>query len=291
MTAISAAHAVRLRIPAGWDGLTTGHAAGFLQGNLVILPAEHAAAFEDFCHANPRACPLLGRGARGQALLDTLGHDLDIRTDVGRYLILEGGREVASRTGLGALWQNDFVAFVLGCWFSNEAALARAGIRMRHVEQGIQGGLFRTRIATQRCGPFGGPLLVSMRPFAAADVARVAAITAAAPLAHGAPLHSGDPAGLGIGDLAFPDFGEALPPEAGEVPLYWACGLTASAALAAAQLPLAITHAPGCMVVTDLPAQDRLRSARAAWPRLFQVNRNSSGESPGSPGCAGSSTD
>lgn len=254
MNAITAAHALRLRIRAGWDGLTTGHAAGFLQGNLVILPAEHASAFEDFCHANARACPLLGRGATGEPLLDELGDDLDIRTDVGRYLILEDGREVASRTELGALWQDDFVAFVLGCWFSNEAPILRAGIRMRHVEQGIQGGLFRTRIATQRRGPFGGPLVVSMRPFAAADVARVTAITAAAPLAHGAPLHTGDPTPLGIGDLAHPDFGEALPPQAGEVPMYWACGLTASAALAAAQLPLAITHAPGCMVVTDLPA-------------------------------------
>lgn len=253
MTAGTAAHALRLRIRAGWDGLTSGHAAGFLQGNLVILPAAHAAAFEDFCHANARACPLLGRGAPGQALLEALGHDLDIRTDVGRYLVLQDGRESAACTDLGTLWQDDFVAFVLGCWFSNEAALARAGIRMRHVEQGIQGGLFRTRVATQRHGPFGGPLVVSMRPFAAADVARVAAITAAAPLAHGAPLHTGDPAALGIGDLAYPDFGEALPPEGDEVPMYWACGLTASAALAAARLPLAITHAPGCMVVTDLP--------------------------------------
>lgn len=253
MQTTTAAHALRMRIRAGWDGLTTGHAAGFLQGNLVILPAQHAAAFEDFCHANPRACPLLGRGAPGQPLLDTLGHELDIRTDVGRYLVFEEGRPTACRSELNELWQDHWVAFVLGCWFSNEAPIARAGIRMRHIELGIQGGLFRTRIATRRCGPFSGPLVVSMRPFAAADVSRVAAITAAAPLAHGAPLHTGDPAPLGINDLAQPDYGEALPPEAGEVAMYWACGLTATAAIAAARLPLAITHAPGCMVVTDLP--------------------------------------
>ena len=254
MTSHTPAHALRMRIRAGWDGLTTGHAPGFLQGNLVILPAQHAAAFEDFCHANARACPLLGRGAPGEPRLDGLGDDLDIRTEVGRYLVHEHGRQSASCRELGALWQDDFVAFVLGCWFSNEAPIARAGIRMRHVEQGIQGGLFRTRIATQQRGPFGGPLVVSMRPFATADVTRVTHITAAAPLAHGAPLHTGDPAPLGIADLARPDFGEALPPEGDEVPMYWACGLTASAALAAAGLPLAITHAPGCMVVTDLPA-------------------------------------
>ena len=248
-----AVHALRARIRAGWDGLTTGHAPGFLQGNLVILPAAYASAFSDFCQANPRACPLLGRGAPGQAVLDALGHDLDIRTDVGRYQIFEQGRHSTTRGDLKDLWQDDWVAFVLGCWFSNEAAIAAAGIRMRHVEQGIQGGLFRTNRTSTACGPFGGPLVVSMRPFAAGDVARVAALTAAAPLAHGAPLHVGAPGPLGIGDLACPDFGEALPPLAGEVPMYWACGLTANEAIAAARLPIAITHAPGCMVVTDLP--------------------------------------
>jgi len=247
------AQALRSRIRAGWHGLTTGHAAGCLQGNLVVLPALYAADFEAFCLANPQACPLLGRGAPGQAVLDHLGADLDIRTDVGRYLVHEGGSVSGARTDISGLWRDDWVAFVLGCWFSNETALARAGVRMRHVEQGIQGGLFRTTIATVACGPFGGPLVVSMRPFAAGDVDRVSAITAAAPLAHGAPVHVGEPAQLGIANLATPDYGEPLPPEAGEVPMYWACGLTGSAALEAARLPIAITHAPGCMVVTDLP--------------------------------------
>ena len=247
------ARALRARIRAGWDGLTTGHAAGLLQGNLVVLPAAHAQAFEDFCHANSQACPLLGRGEPGQALLEHVGADLDIRTDVGRYQVFEHGRLSASRTHITDLWRDDSVAFVLGCWFSNEAALARAGVRLRHVELGIQGGLFRTNRATAQRGPFGGPLVVSMRPFAATDVDRVSAITAGATLAHGAPVHVGDPAPLGIADLARPDYGEALPPEPGEVPMYWACGLTAGAALQAARLPLAITHAPGCMVVTDLP--------------------------------------
>jgi uncharacterized protein YcsI (UPF0317 family) len=217
-----------------------------------VLPAEHASAFEDFCRANAQACPLLGRGTPGQAVLEALGADLDIRTDVGRYQVFEHGRHTSSHGDITTLWQGDSVAFVLGCWFSNEAALAQAGVRLRHVEQGIQGGLFRTSRATTRCGPFGGPLVVSMRPFAAADVERVAAITGAALLAHGAPVHVGAPEALGITDLALPDYGEALPPEPGEVPMYWACGLTANAALEAAGLPLAITHAPGCMVVTDL---------------------------------------
>lgn len=248
-----AARDLRARIRGGWDGLTSGHAPGFLQGNLVILPVEHAGGFEEFCRANPQACPLLGRGAPGQAVLDALGADLDVRTDVGRYLIHTRGRPSGQATDLRALWRADWVAFVLGCWFSNEAAIARAGIRMRHVEQKIQGGLFRTNRAAAAARPFSGPLVVSMRPFAGADVDAVTAITAAATLAHGAPVHVGDPASLGIADLARPDYGEPLPPETGEVPMYWACGLTASVALEAARLPIAITHAPGCMVVTDLP--------------------------------------
>ncbi len=248
------ARALRARIRAGWDGLTTGQAPGFLQGNLVILPAAHAAAFEDFCHANPGACPLLGRSRPGQALLDNLGLDLDIRTDVGRYQLFACGKLAGTCGDITGLWRDDSVAFVLGCWFSNEAALAAAGVRMRHVEQGIQGGLFRTSIMTTACGQFGGPLVVSMRPFAAADVDRVSAITSLAKLAHGAPVHVGDPGHLGIADLAQPDYGEALPPLPGEIPMYWACGLTANAVLEAARLPFAITHAPGCMVVTDLPA-------------------------------------
>ena len=249
-----AARDLRARIRGGWEGLTSGRAPGFLQGNLVILPAQYAGAFEDFCRANPQACPLLGRGAPGQAVLDVLGADLDVRTDVGRYLVHAFGRPTGQCTDLRALWRDDWVAFVLGCWFSNEAAIARAGIRMRHVEQKSQGGLFRTHRAAVGAGPFGGPLVVSMRPFAAADVDAVTAITRLATLAHGAPVHVGDPAPPGIDDLARPDYGEPLPPLAGEVPMYWACGLTASVALEAARLPIAITHAPGCMVVTDLPA-------------------------------------
>ena len=252
MPAAHAARDLRARIRSGWEGLTTGHAPGFLQGNLVILPAEFAGAFGEFCRANPQACPLLGRGAPGQAVLDALGADLDVRTDVGRYLIHTDGAPSGQTSDLRTLWRDDWVAFVLGCWFSNEAAIARAGIRMRHVEQKVQGGLFRTRRAAVAAGPFSGPLVVSMRPFAAADVETVTAITGTATLAHGAPVHVGDPAALGIADLARPDYGEPLPPLAGEVPMFWACGLTASVALEAARLPIAITHAPGCMVVTDL---------------------------------------
>ena len=147
-------------------------------------------------------------------------------------------------------------AFVLGCWFANEAALARAGVRLRHIELGIQGALFRTARAAAPAGRFAGPVVVSMRPFAEADLARVVAITAKRPLAHGAPLHAGDPAALGIGDLAAPDFGEPIPPLPGETPVFWACGLTGQEALAASDLPYFVTHEPGHMAVTDIPTDE-----------------------------------
>lgn len=248
-----ASRALRARIRAGWDGLTTGLASGVLQANVVIVPQDCADEFEAFCRANAQACPLLAVGRPGDPMLPTLGADVDLRTDVGRYIVWRHGVPAETRSDIADLWKRDWVGFALGCWFSNEAALAAAGIRMRHVEARVQGGLFVTNRPTRPAGRFGGPLVVSMRPFAGADVDRVAAITAAQPLAHGAPVHVGAASVLGIADLARPDHGEPLPPEEGETPMYWACGLTGSKALEAARVPVAVTHSPGRMLVTDLP--------------------------------------
>ena len=254
MSALLHPRELRTRIRSGWRGLTTGLVPGFLQANLVVLPADWADEFAEFCAANPQACPLLGRSAPGSVRIDSIAANLDVRTDIGGYVVYHHGRKTEQRDDLLALWQPDWVAFALGCWFSNESALAAAGIRMRHIELGIQGGLFRTNQPCRPAGRFHGNLVVSMRPFADADVDRVAAITACAPLAHGAPVHLGHPNVLGIHDLASPDFGEPLPPIAGETAMYWACGLTPVAAIEAARPPIAITHAPGHMLVTDLPA-------------------------------------
>ncbi|MDF2117439.1 DUF1445 domain-containing protein [Roseiarcaceae bacterium H3SJ34-1] len=234
-----------------FNGLTVGRARGFVQTNVVLLPRDHAADFETYCRANPAACPLLAVGVAGDPGLPSLGRDIDLRTDLPAYLIHEGGaaRRVDEIT---SCWRGDLVSFAIGCWFSAEAALAAAGIRMRHVELGIQGPLFRTDRQTIAAGPFHGPLVVSMRPFARQDVATVTAITGRLPRSHGAPLHAGDPAALGIDDPDHPDWGEALRPTKDETALFWACGLTALAAIEAAQLPFFITHAPGAMLVTDL---------------------------------------
>jgi uncharacterized protein YcsI (UPF0317 family) len=250
---------VRMAARAGYGGLTVGRAPGRVQANLVLLPKPWAEDFAGFCRANPIACPVLAIGRAGSPELPSLGADIDLRTDLPAYLVHEGGtaRRVAD---LADDWRGDLVAFAIGCWFGAEAALRAANVRLRHVELGIQGPLFRTNRPAVPAGRFRGPLAVSMRPFAREDVARVIAITARLPLSHGAPVHRGDPAILGITDLDHPDWGEPLHPEAGEEPLFWACGLTALSALQAAGLPFFITHAPGAMLVTDLfeePAHDR----------------------------------
>jgi uncharacterized protein YcsI (UPF0317 family) len=237
-----------------YGGLTTGLAPGFLQGNLVVVPETAAEAFEAFCRANPRSLPLVERGRPGDPTLRCAA-GIDLRGDVPGYVVWEGGRPTRTVPDIADLWTPDLTAFVLGCWFANEAPLAAAGIRLRHVEEGVQGGLFRTRRTARPAGPFAGPIVMSMRPFAHADVASVAAITARAPLAHGAPAHVGDPSELGIGDLARPDFGEPLVPGPGETAMFWECGLTGQEALVRSGLPFFVTHRPGHMVLTDIRAE------------------------------------
>lgn len=235
-----------------YTGLTTGLAPGFVQANLTILPAADAEDFVAFCNANAQACPVLAVGEPGDPRMPSLGEDIDIRTDLPAYWVYRNGERSETVKDISALWRSNHVAVAIGCWFSMEDALTRAGVRLRHVELGIQGPIFRTTRQTVPVGRFGGPLVVSMRPFAARDVDTVTEVTRRFVRSHGAPLHIGDPAALGIGDIGAPDFGEVLMPLPNEVPMYWGCGLTALAALERSGIPLFITHAAGAMLVTDL---------------------------------------
>jgi uncharacterized protein YcsI (UPF0317 family) len=235
-----------------FSGITTGHAPGYVQANLAILPAQEAADFVAFCHTNAQACPVLAVGEPGDWRLPTLGVDIDVRSDLPKYWVHGAGGHTESTTDVSELWRDDHVAVAIGCWFSMEDALARANVRMRHIELGIQGPLFRTTHDTIAVGRFGGPLVVSMRPFAARDVATVTEITSRFSRVHGGPLHFGDPQALGIADISRPDFGELLLPLPGEVAMYWGCGLTALAALERSGISHFITHAAGAMLVTDL---------------------------------------
>jgi uncharacterized protein YcsI (UPF0317 family) len=244
-------HDVRLAARAGFAGLTVGRARGFVQANLFVVPERYAEGFEAFCRANPESCPLLAVGKPGDAALPGLGADLDVRTDLPAYLVHEAAGTRRAEE-IVSIWRGDLTPFAIGCWFGAEAALAAAGVRMRHVELGIQGPLFRTGRRARSAGGFQGPLVVSMRPFATPDVERVVAITTRLPRSHGAPLHRGAADEIGIGDIDRPDWGEPLRPNPDETALYWGCGLTALAALQEARMPYFISHAPGAMLVTDL---------------------------------------
>lgn len=235
-----------------WATHTVGLAERHVQGNLVVLPAADADAFLRYCQRNPKPCPVLAVGEPGDVRLPSLAGDLDLRHDLPRYRVWRDGTLAAEPTDIADLWRDDFVAFVLGCSFSFEQALMDEGVPLRHVQQGRNVAMFRTTIATTPAGPFAGPLVVTMRPLTAADAIRAVQITSRFPAVHGAPVHLGDPAAIGIRDLQRPDYGDAVEVRADEIPVFWACGVTPQAALENARLPLAITHAPGCMLVTDL---------------------------------------
>jgi uncharacterized protein YcsI (UPF0317 family) len=235
-----------------FDGPTAGLAPGYVQGNLAILPRDWAADFLRFCQANPKPCPLLGVSDAGSPALPALGAGLDIRTDLPRYRVWEHGELVATPTDVMSFWRDDLVSFVIGCSFSFEEALQQNDIPMRHIACGCNVPMYRTGIATQPAGRFHGPLVVSMRPLKPADAIRAIQVTTRLPAVHGAPVHIGFPEAIGIKDLGKPDYGDAVPIEPGELPVFWACGVTPQAAIAAAKPPFAITHAPGCMLVTDL---------------------------------------
>jgi uncharacterized protein YcsI (UPF0317 family) len=235
-----------------------------VQGNLVVLPADVADDFATFCRLNPKPCPVIGVTEPGAWRVPELGADLDLRTDLPRYCVWRHG-ELAEEVGdVSHLWRDDLVGFVLGCSFTFEEALTTAGIPLKHLAAGINVAMYRTTIPCEPAGSFAGPLVVSMRPLPAADVPRAIEITARFSSAHGAPVHAGAPEEIGIVDLSSPDYGEPVEVAAGEVPVFWACGVTPQAAIARAKMPFALTHAPGCMLVSDLNSLSFARDLPAA---------------------------
>lgn len=250
----NAAAAARAPIRTGeWTGQTAGMAPGFIQGNLAIVPAAQALDFARYCQRNPKPCPVIGISDTGDPMLRTLGDDIDVRTDLPRYNVYRDGALSEEVGDLKALWRDDLVAFVLGCSFSFEKAMVDDGIPLRHWESGRTVPMYRTAIATVPAGPFRGPTVVSMRPLTPAQAVRAVQVTARFPDTHGTPLHFGDPGQIGIADLARPDWGDPPDLRPGEIPVFWACGVTPQAAALEAKLPLVITHRPGCMLITDIP--------------------------------------
>ena len=242
----------RRRIRSGaFTGPTSGLAPGNVQANLVILPRDLAHDFLRFAQANPRPCPVLAVSEAGDPHFPSLGDDLDIRTDIPRYRVWRDGELTEEPTDIAHVWRDDLVSFAIGCSFSFEEALMADGIEIRHIARNCNVPMYRTSIACAPAGVFSGPMVVSMRPMKPADAIRAVQITSRFPSVHGAPVHLGMPEQIGIMDLQKPDYGDAVPVGADELPVFWACGVTPQAVIARVRPAFCVTHAPGSMLITD----------------------------------------
>lgn len=234
-----------------WQLPSAGCCQGYAQANLVVVPEALAEDFHLFCRRNPQPCPLLAVTAPGSFECETLAPGADLRTDLPKYRIYRHGRLEREVSDLLSPWRDDLVAFLLGCSFTFEWALQKAGIPVRHVMEGKNVPMYITNRPCQPAGAFAGPLVVSMRPIPSHRVSQAAEITARFPLAHGAPVHIGDPEAIGITDLDLPQFGDPVSIGTDETPVFWACGVTPQAVAMQARPELMITHAPGHMFITD----------------------------------------
>ncbi|MDH2434476.1 putative hydro-lyase [Pokkaliibacter sp. MBI-7] len=252
--ALLSSQQLRQRCRSGEHQITTsGYALGYAQANLVILPQQYASDFLRFCQLNQKACPLLYVSEPGQTDAPPLGRDIDIRRDTPRYRLYEQGECRRELTDISELWRDDLVTFYIGCSFSFEEELISAGVPVRHIDHQRNVPMYLTNRPLQGAGPFQGNMVVSMRGFSPANAIRAVQITSQMPKVHGAPVHLSAPEQLGIANLQQPEFGDAPVLEDGDIPVFWACGVSPQAALMNARLPFAITHSPGHMLVTDLP--------------------------------------
>jgi uncharacterized protein YcsI (UPF0317 family) len=248
-----------VRMACRWGKLarpTPGLALGYVQANIVILPREWAFDFLLFCQRNPKPCPLLDVTEPGNPVPRLVAPTADLRTDLPAYRVWRNGELVEEPAEVNRYWRDDLVSFVIGCSFTFENALLAAGVPVRHIEEGVNVPMYRTNISCRSAGRFSGPMVVSMRPLKPEHVVKATQICNRFPRAHGVPIHYGDSAAIGIRNLDATDFGDAVEIRNGEVPVFWACGVTPQAALMEAKPPFAITHKPGHMFLTDLKDTD-----------------------------------
>jgi uncharacterized protein YcsI (UPF0317 family) len=229
---------------------TSGWCSGYTQTNLIAVPRDWAYDVLLFCQRNPKPCPVLDVSEPG-APTTVLAPGADLRTDYPLFRVWKDGELDHESPDVTTQWREDLVAFHIGCSFSFETLLSEAGVPVRHVEQEINVPMYLTNRPCRAAGRLHGPMVVSMRPIPHEQVALATHITGQMPEVHGAPVHVGDAAELGIADLDRPDFGDAVELQAGDIPVFWACGVTPQAAVMASKVPFAITHAPGHMLITD----------------------------------------
>lgn len=257
---ISAAELRAVARRGAWRGTTGGHCPAYQQANLVILPREAAIEFAAFCTRNPTPCPLIEITPPGEPEPVRAAPGADLRTDLPGYRIYRRGELAEKRGDICDLWRDDLVAFLLGCSFTFEHALVEAGVSLRNVERDTVISMFVSSLACIPAGRFHGPMVVSMRPIAEAQVDLVRELSSRYPHAHGAPIHIGDPGAIGITDLNRPGYGAPVPIYANEIPVFWGCGVTPQAVAEKAGVELMITHEPGQMFLTDLPREGGRRS-------------------------------
>ncbi|MBE5784767.1 MAG: putative hydro-lyase [Clostridiales bacterium] len=232
-------------------GPTAGMCAGYAQANLAVLPKEYVEDFKQYAARNPFACPVL-EVVEGEPLTRLMGEGGNIMTDIPEYYIYRYGVLAEKVNDASAYWQEGFVGFLIGCSFSFEEALIRAGIDVRHITQGRNVPMFKTSIETVPAGPFSGPMVCSMRPMTPENAEIARQITEKMPNVHGAPVQIGDGENIGVKDVMKPDYGDAVDIYPGEVPVFWPCGVTPQAAVENAKPPIVITHSPGHMFITDI---------------------------------------
>ena len=231
---------------------TAGLAPDYVQANLAVLPREQAYDFLLFCQRNPQPCPLLEVTDVGSAEPKLTAPGADLRTDIAKYRIYEKGELTDEVTDVTPYWREDLVAFLLGCSFTFEQAIVQAGVRLWHLQHEKSVAMWRTNIQCRPAGIFRGPMVVSMRPIRPMDLPKAITASARFPGAHGAPVHIGAPKAIGIADIDKPHYGDAQGFEAGDIPVFWACGVTPQAVALASKPPFMITHSPGNMFVTDM---------------------------------------
>ncbi|MDO4363628.1 MAG: putative hydro-lyase [Clostridia bacterium] len=234
------------------DFQTSGMCSGYAQANLCILPKEYAFDFLLFCMRNPKPCPILEVGDVGSRKFKVMASEGDVCTDFPKYRIWKNGVLEKEVTDISDYWQDDFVYFLIGCSFSFESEMLEADIPVRHIEEGVNVPMFNTNIVLTPAGVFHGNMVVSMRPIPNDLVVKAVEVTAAMPKVHGAPVQVGNPEAIGISDVNRPDYGDSVTINDGEVPVFWPCGVTPQNVVMQTKPPIAITHAPGHMFITDV---------------------------------------
>ena len=235
-----------------WIKPTAGMANGYAQANLAILKKEHAFDFLLFCQRNPKSCPLLDVTEIGSPIPKFAAEAGDIRSDIPKYRIYKYGELVEEVTDISDYWEDDMVGFLIGCSFTFEHALLNNDIPIRHIEEECNVPMYKTNIPCIDAGIFHGNMVASMRPIPQKDVVRAAQVTSRFPAVHGGPIHIGNPEAIGISSITQPDFGDAVTIREGEVPVFWACGVTPQSIAMETKPAIMITHAPGHMFITDI---------------------------------------